>query len=89
MATDTISTGTETVIDPNVDEEEGRPDDPRKDIRQKDLTGGPGKDFGPYSKQAPDYSNVKTGGGSPGQRSKDDRTGGDFAGKGSGNPFGR
>ena len=89
MATDTISTGTETVIDPNVDEEEGRPDDPRKDIRQKDLTGGPGKDFGPYSKQAPDYSNVKTGGGSPGQRSKDDKTGGDFAGKGSGNPFGR
>ena len=29
MPTDTISTGTETVIDPNVDEEEGRPDDPR------------------------------------------------------------
>jgi hypothetical protein len=28
MATETISTGAETVIDPNVDEEEGRPDDP-------------------------------------------------------------
>ena len=76
-------------VDAVIDSATSRPDDPRKDIRQKDLIGGPGKDFGPYSKQAPDYSNVKTGGGSPGQRSKDDRTGGDFAGKGSGNPFGR
>ena len=86
---DVTAPGAGTVITPDTDEEAGRPDDPRKDIRQKDLTGGPGKDFGPYSKQAPDYSNVKTGGGSPGQRSKDDKTGGDFAGKGSGNPFGR
>jgi hypothetical protein len=47
------------------------------------------KVFTPQPKDTPDYSNVRTGGGSPGQRSKDDKTSGDFPGKGSGNPFGR
>ena len=84
--------GGETITGPNIDEEAGRPDDPTVDIEQRDLTGGPGKDYGPFTQQpknTPDYSNVRTGGGSPGQRSKDDNTSGDFPGKGSGNPFGR
>jgi hypothetical protein len=89
---DITAPGAGTVITPDTDEEAGRPDDPAVDIRQRDLTGGSGKDYGPFTpqpKDTPDYSNVRTGGGSPGQRSKDDNTSGDFPGKGSGNPFGR
>ena len=90
---DITAPGAGTVITPDTDEEAGRPGnfDPGQGFVDQDgqgeFGGAPKDDDKP--KDTPDYSNVRTGGGSPGQRSKDDNTSGDFPGKGSGNPFGR
>jgi hypothetical protein len=96
---DITAPGAGTITGPNIDEEEGRPDDPSGggsfDPGGGFVDQGGYGEFGPppkndnKPKDTPDYSNVRTGGGSPGQRSKDDKTSGDFPGKGSGNPFGR